>query len=149
VTGASPTGTPPLVATIVVMDASVWVSRLISHDPNNSRAVAWLGNHVRGGGILAAPTMLAIEIAAAISRRTGSAADAHAAAGQLYALPFVRLAPIDQSLVAEATYLSADLGLRGADAIYVALAKQLGIPLVTFDAEQLTRPVGVIPTIEP
>jgi predicted nucleic acid-binding protein len=61
----------------------------------------------------------------------------------------VRLAPIDQALIVDATNLSADLGLRGADAIYVALAKQLGVPLLTFDTEQLTRPAGIITTIQP
>ena len=148
-TGAPSTGAPASAIAIVVIDASVWVSRLLPRDPNNARAATWIGRHVRSGGILTAPTILAVEVAASITRRTGNLADAHAAAGQLYSLPFVRLAPMDQSLITEATDLSADLGLRGADAIYVALAKQLGIPLVTFDGEQLTRPAGVIITVSP
>jgi predicted nucleic acid-binding protein len=51
--------------------------------------------------------------------------------------------------VNEATNLSADLGLRGAGAMYVALARQLGIQLVSFDNEQLTLPRGLIQTISP
>ena len=148
-TGAASTGGPAPLTAIVVVDASVWVSRLLTHDPNNARATAWVGRHVRNGGVLTAPTLIALEVAASVSRRTGNVSDAHAAAGQLYALPFVRLAAIDQSLIVEATNLSADLGLRGADAIYVALAKQLGIPLLTFDTEQLIRPAGLITTIQP
>ena len=148
-TGAAPTGAPAPTTAIVVVDASVWVSRLLTHDPNNARATAWVGRHARNGGILTAPTIIAVEVAAAVSRRTGNVTDAHAAANQLYALPFMRLAPIDQALILEATNLSADLGLRGADAIYVALAKQLGIPLLTFDVEQLTRPAGLIAIIQP
>jgi predicted nucleic acid-binding protein len=35
--------------------------------------------------------------------------------------------------------MAADLGLRGADAIYVALAHQLNVPFVTWDQEQLDR----------
>jgi predicted nucleic acid-binding protein len=150
VTGAASTGVPaPAAIQIVVVDASIWVSRLLTHDPNNARATAWIARHVRSGGILTAPTLIAVEVAASVSRRTGNVTDAHAAAGQLYGLPFVRLAPIDQTLIVEATNLSANLGLRGADAIYVALAKQLGIPLLTLDAEQLIRPAGLIATIQP
>ena len=148
-TGAASTGGPAPAIPIVVVDASVWVSRLLRHDPNNARATAWVGRHVRNGGILTAPTIIAVEVAAAVSRRTSNINDAHAAANQLYALPFVRLAPIDQALIVDATNLSADLGLRGADAIYVALAKQLGVPLLSFDTEQLTRPAGIITTIQP
>jgi predicted nucleic acid-binding protein len=35
--------------------------------------------------------------------------------------------------------MAADYGLRGADAVYAALAAQLAIPLVTWDAEQIAR----------
>jgi predicted nucleic acid-binding protein len=40
--------------------------------------------------------------------------------------------------------VAADLGLRGADAVYVALAHQLGLTLVTWDREQLTRTASMI-----
>lgn len=59
------------------------------------------------------------------------------------------LVPIDQLLVDEATKLAADLGIRGADSFYVALAKSLGIPLVTFDHEQLARPGSLITAVRP
>jgi predicted nucleic acid-binding protein len=36
-----------------------------------------------------------------------------------------------------------------ADAFYVAVAKELGIPLVTFDKEQLNRPAGYATTLHP
>ena len=90
-----------------------------------------------------------LEVAGAVSRRTQNIADAHAAASQLHTLPFLQLIPLEASLVQDATDLAADLGLRGADALYVALARQLGVPLVSFDHEQLTRPALLILTIQP
>jgi predicted nucleic acid-binding protein len=36
----------------------------------------------------------------------------------------------------EAPRIAANLGLRGADAIYVAVAEQLRLPLITWDNEQ-------------
>jgi predicted nucleic acid-binding protein len=71
------------------------------------------------------------------------------AASQLYSFPLLRLVPMDQLLVDEAVELAAQYHLRGADALYVAVAKELSIPLVTFDAEQLTRPAAIIATIRP
>lgn len=44
--------------------------------------------------------------------------------------------------------LAIEFKLRVADAIYVAQAKRLGQPLVTFDKEQLRRPVSIA-TIDP
>ncbi len=144
-----PSTTPTATIAAVVVDASVWVSRLLSQDPNNATATSWVGRHVRSGGILAAPTLFAIEVGASVSRRTKILTDAHAAVSQLYALPFVQLVPIDQDLVNEAADLAIDLGLRGADSLYVALARQLAIPLVSFDREQLTLPAHLIQTIRP
>jgi predicted nucleic acid-binding protein len=36
------------------------------------------------------------------------------------------------------------LPLKGSDAVYVALAERMGIPLITWDNEQLARGAAVI-----
>lgn len=94
-----------------------------------------------------------IEVASAIARETlppnDPQADAHKAVNQLYALPIMRLVPIDQALVDEATHLAADHKIRGADALFVASAGQLGLPLVTFDRYQLKQLQGVVVTVRP
>jgi predicted nucleic acid-binding protein len=46
---------------------------------------------------------------------------------------------VDESLAREAAELAARLRLRGADAVYVAVARKLDLPLVTWDAEQRER----------
>lgn len=102
---------------------------------------------------LVAPIILVIEVASAIARETlppnDPQADAYKAVSQLYALPIMRLVPMDQVLVDEATNLAADHKIRGADALFVAVARQLGLPLVTFDKYQLKQPQGVVLTIRP
>jgi predicted nucleic acid-binding protein len=143
----TPQALPPIAA--VVIDASVWVSTLLTQDSHHARADAWVKGYSRGGGIFTAPNILAIEVAAAVSRQTKNILDAQAAARQLYTVAFMRLVPMDQALVDEAADLAASLGLRGADALYVALAKQLGIPLASFDNQQLTLPRRIIQTIRP
>lgn len=133
----------------VVIDASVWASLILPQDVNNAPAKNWITLHTQSGGLLVAPDLLAVEVAGALSRITGHPQVAYQAANQLYVLPFMRIMHLDQGLVNEAMRIAADHALRGADSMYVALAKIEGIPLVTFDNEQLTRPAGIISTIRP
>jgi predicted nucleic acid-binding protein len=105
------------------------------------------------GGLFIAPMIFVIEAASAIARETlppnNPRADARKAVSQLYAMPIMRLVPVDQALVDAATDLAADYKIRGADALFVALARQFGLPLVTFDKYQLKQPHGVVVTIRP
>jgi predicted nucleic acid-binding protein len=97
---------------------------------------------------LTAPTLLAVETAATLSRVTQSSLSGRNALTHLYSFVPMRLVPMDQMLVDTAADIAASFAIRGADSFYVALAHQLGIPLVTFDNEQLTRP-SIISTIRP
>lgn len=135
--------------TEAVVDTSAWVSRVLTQDSNHVAARTWIDGHLLAGGRLVAPALLVTEVAAAIRRRTMQPTLAQGAVNQLYLMPNVQLVLIDQELIDTATDLAANLGLRGADTLYVALAKRLGIPLVTFDKEQLTKPSGIIVTIQP
>jgi predicted nucleic acid-binding protein len=56
---------------------------------------------------------------------------------------------MDQSLIEEAAEVAILFGLKAGDALYVAVAQRLNLPLVTFDHEQLTRPTSIITTISP
>jgi predicted nucleic acid-binding protein len=46
---------------------------------------------------------------------------------------------MDNELIHEAAILAADLGLRVADSVYVAVASQLRLPLITLDVDQRER----------
>lgn len=63
--------------------------------------------------------------------------------------PGLTLESMETSLVREATRLAADLGLRGADAIYVATAARIACPFVTWDDEVIQKTRGVIETRQP
>jgi predicted nucleic acid-binding protein len=57
--------------------------------------------------------------------------------------------PLTEAQGEKAAALAAQQFLRGAHAVYVALAKQLGAPLVTWDKELLERAAAVVPTLTP
>jgi predicted nucleic acid-binding protein len=89
------------------------------------------------------------EVAGALARRTGDPAFARLVIADMRRLSGLRLATLTTALAARSAARAIDLGLRGADAVYVALAERLGVPLVTRDQEQLTRAAAAIQTRTP
>lgn len=129
---------------MIVVDASVWVSRLVPHDVRYATSRDWLERQVASGRLLVAPVLLLAEVAGAVSRRTGRPRLAKRATEALLRLPGLRLVPLDARLGRTAAGLAAERGLRGADAVYVATASHLNIPLVTWDSEQRERASGLV-----
>jgi len=128
----------------VVVDASAWVARLVPQDAFHPVVKTWMERQRSGGVILLSPSLLLAEVGGAVTRRTGEAQLARRAVESLEGLPGLRLVEMDQPLVQAAARLAAELGLRGADAFYVALAERLKIPMATLDSDQRARAAGVI-----
>lgn len=141
--------TPPARVPLVSIDTSVWVSSVLPNDSNHIVARNWIGKHTNNGGSFVAPMLIVVETAATIARVTGRKKAAPNAVSRLYSLGLMRLVPMDQTLVDEAIDMAILFKLRGSDSLFVAVARLLGIPLVTFDREQLTRPARAITTIKP
>jgi predicted nucleic acid-binding protein len=122
-----------------VLDASVWVARLVPQDEFHKAVKAWMAKQRTADVQFVCPSLLLAEVAGAVSRRTGSVALARKSVKELETLPGLRLVEMNHALLLEAATLAADLGLRGADSVYVATAKRLDVPLVTFDVDQRER----------
>ena len=90
------------------------------------------------------PTLLLAEVAGAISRQSGKPALARQLVETIRRLPGLTLVDMNFTLIERATRLAADLGLRGADAIYVAVADYLHAPLATLDQQQSARACQVV-----
>lgn len=135
--------------TAVVVDASVWVSRLLPADVHHTASRAWLERQVLTGVPLVSPVIVLSEISGAIARRIRKPRIARNALANILRIPTLRLIDIQQSLAQSAAELAADYYLRGADAVYVALALALHLPLVTLDLEQRERVSAVVTTFAP
>ena len=72
-----------------------------------------------------------------------------ALAAALRGLPNQTLVPLDEALADRAAGLVARARLRGADAVYAAMAQQYGTTLVTLDRQQLGRLPPVVRTARP
>lgn len=129
---------------MTVVDASVWVSRSIATEAKYAASSGWVAQHLAVGGLFVVPTIVLSEVSGAIARRTGDSKLAEQAVQYLLSLPNLRLIPLDRQLAESSARLAASLRLRGADAVYVATADRLSLPLITWDKEQRTRAGGLI-----
>jgi predicted nucleic acid-binding protein len=128
-----------MTARMVVVDASVWVARLVPQDTFHQPARDWMAACRAANTFLVAPSLMLVEVVGAIARRTGDHDLALRTLDSLPRLPGLRLVEMENALVIEAATLAASLGLRGADAMYVATAATLDLPLCTLDEEQARR----------
>ncbi len=133
----------------MVVDASVMVSRLVPPDVHHDPSRRWMTDHVAGGGLLIAPAVLLPEVAGAVARRTGQARLAGRAVAAVLGIPGLRLVPVDRELTRRAAGLAGRLELRGAEAVYVAVAVALRVPLVTWDDDQRERASAVALVLTP
>lgn len=136
----------------VVVDASVWVSAILPDEPNHATSQAWVDRWRRDGNQFAQPSIFVTEVGCAIGRRRQYATLATPAVADILVDGSIEFIAVDRAIAESAADIGIPSKLRGADAIYVALAKQRGIPIVTWDNEILSSAskVGVtarVPTV--
>jgi len=129
---------------MIVIDASVWVSLLIPQDVHHAATSQWFQDVVRHGVKIFEPVILAVEVASAVARRTGDSAAARLTSEQLFEISAIEWLSLDRQLAEASVEIASELKLRGADAVYVAVARSRNLPLVTWDVEQLQRAASVI-----
>jgi predicted nucleic acid-binding protein len=132
----------------VVVDASVWASLLMPPDPNHVASVAWSSTYITAGALIVVPELMLVELAAALVRQTQQPTTVKQTVRGLYH-SVLKIAAADTNLLQLAMELAVDLRLKGAEAMYVALAHQLGVPLISWDKEQLQRSSSAIETFAP
>jgi predicted nucleic acid-binding protein len=85
------------------------------------------------------PNLVLAEVTGAIGRTRNDPVRAEAFAMTLGRLPKVTGLALDVALGDQARALAAQYGLRGAGAVYAAVAQQAGCTLISLDHEHLTR----------
>jgi predicted nucleic acid-binding protein len=133
----------------MVVDASVWVSRFLSQDAFHAVSRTWLIETTVAGTSLVAPTIMLAEVSGAIARRVGDVKLGYQIVQQIRQLPTLQLTALDESLAQFSAQIASHYQLRGADAIYVAVAHHLQMPLVSWDQEQIDRSTNLITAYMP
>lgn len=134
---------------MTVTDASLWVSRFLVDDIFHTNSQLWLEKTAGAGLPLVAPTSMLAEVAGAVARRTGSSQLGYHAVQSIQQVPTLQLVAVSAELGDFAAQVASTYRLRGGDAIYVAVAYQLQVPLVSWDQEQIACVAGFVNAYAP
>jgi len=108
-----------------------------------------LACHVAAGSLVIAPVLLLPAVAGAIGRRTGRPRLARRAIEAVLRLPSLRLLDLDEVPARAAAAVGERLRLRGADAVCIAAAARLRLPLVTWGLEQRELATSIVDVFAP
>jgi predicted nucleic acid-binding protein len=123
----------------VTIDASVWLAALWAHEPGHAPAARALAEIDRQQIRMVQPTLFLPEVCGAVRRRTGREDMAAALTEALLLSPLITISPLTLEVAAESAACAVRLGLRGADACYVATARLERTTLITLDQEVIER----------
>jgi predicted nucleic acid-binding protein len=126
------------IAERVTIDASVWLAALWAHEPRHAagRALAEIDRQqIR----MVKPTLFLPEVCGAVRRRTGREDLAAALTEALLLSPLMTMSPLTLEVATESAACAVRLGLRGADACYVATSRLERTILLTLDTEVIER----------
>lgn len=133
----------------MVVDACVWIAAFLAGDAHHTQSARLLRQLAQERRPVILPTLALAEICGAIARRSDSVTVAPAILSFLQAQPWISHAPLDVALGQEAAALAMRCRLRGADAVYVALAATRHLSLITLDAEMLERAPAAVQRLTP
>lgn len=134
---------------MIVADASFWVAAFLAQDAHHDQSARLLRRMVTDDIPVSSPTLALVEVAGALARRTGSQPLAESAIRYLQGQPWLTLLPLSIAFSETAARVAITSSLRGADAVYVALARQESAPLITLDDEILKRGAPAILAMTP
>jgi predicted nucleic acid-binding protein len=135
--------------TVYTIDTSVHLNALNENEPESEDSQAFLARVERERLEMVCPTLLVTEMAAALSRAFDDYEKGMTFALAVRDLPNLTLVPLDEPLAVAAAELAARHRLRGADAVYAAVAGRHRAILVTNDRQQLERLKGLLPVVRP
>jgi predicted nucleic acid-binding protein len=131
------------------IDASVFVNAFNPHEDGHAQSLQVLTTIQERGDPVIVPTLLVAEVASAVARASDDSAGALQYANATAALPHLTLITLTPAMARQAAELGATHRLRGADAVYLAVARRYGTTLVSRDDEQRTRGTAVVPCQTP
>ena len=134
---------------MIVIDASVWIARTISTDFFHSDSKRLFNRLFEQGETLAIPDIALIEIAGAVPRISGDFDRAIKVVEAVQSLSTLQCHASTGRMSQLAIAIAASQRMRGADAVYVALARELEAQLISWDVEQVERSQPLVHACNP
>ncbi|PDW00969.1 type II toxin-antitoxin system VapC family toxin [Candidatus Viridilinea mediisalina] len=130
------------------IDTSVWVNATEADETDHVTSRAFLRESATRSLPIVVPTLVLVEVSAAVGRLRGERRSARIT-HLLARWQCITFHDLDRTLADSAARLARSHRLRGADAVYVALAQRHKTTLVSRDREHLTRLTGLVPVLHP
>ena len=124
---------------MIVIDASVWISGMVSADALNHSSTAWLNRTNEIGLKLVVPAHFPAEVVGVLQRTAPGEHILEDMIETLFDPDFFDIRQITLELARLSAKIAVGSAIRGSDAINVALAAMLDLPLVTWDRQQRER----------
>jgi predicted nucleic acid-binding protein len=131
------------------IDASVFVSAIKSGESDHPASKRLLTKLRDEAAFLIVPTLLLPEVASALGRGKVDEKVVRDIVSSLSRLPNLQFVSLDFELAIETSHVAVPYGLRGSDAVYVAVALRAGTTLVTLDTQQRERGANALTTHTP
>jgi predicted nucleic acid-binding protein len=133
----------------LTLDANIWLAASDPREPYFDDAVRLFVTIARNRTDIVCPTLVVVETACSAARKARNADAGTAMEKVVLATPRLHLMVLDEALAGTAASLGGSLRLRGADAVYAAVAARAGSTLITLDRELRERAVSDLPCITP
>ncbi len=130
-----------------VLDASVHLNALNSAEAGSAESQALIERLFRKPWPVISPTLLLVEVAAAVARVFNDAGRGMAIAQALRGLPGQIWVPLDEEIAVEAAPLAGGRRLPGAGGFCGGVPRRYGAVLVTLDRQQRERLSDVLPVL--
>lgn len=134
---------------MICIDASVIVSAARGDEKYSEKSRLFLKNVYRERLQVFLPEIIVPEITSALVRAMHDPHFVGSFVDVLRRVPTFVFVPIGRNLADQAAKIILRTGLKSADAVYVALAVEYNLTLITLDREQLTKARAVVKTREP
>lgn len=128
------------------IDASVLISAAHGNESESHRSQSFLENIHQQKETVFFPEIVIPEMASGITRATGKPDLAAQFTRALREIPNFVFVPVDNQMADLACEVIYRIGVRSADALYIALTWKYNLTLVTLDREQLEKGKEIILT---
>ena len=131
------------------IDASVFISAVRTTEIYHKESFDFLENIQKQNIKSFCPVIVITECASAIARQTGKIELSEKIINLIEHFPGIILVDISLIIARRASEIASFHHLRGADAIYIAVAENFRTSLITWDREMLQRTPSHIPVLSP
>ncbi len=131
------------------IDANVFISAAFSKEIHHQESLSFLKTVRKHEEDIFCPALILAECASAIARQTNKPVLAERTVALIKTFPKLILVPLDLLLTEIAVQVAIDYRLRGADAVYTAVAQKFNSILITWDKEMFERSSLVVKAMMP